>query len=217
MNREPDPLDFVEAEPEWSDQEKVIICEAEYPLTEFTQAERHLWLKIREEANLVTVIKEFTDLRRELEGYTGGTIAEKKDARIKKLNAEIDQFIDSVPFDEWNETHDDKLNRMVAALDKAKAELDDMQRPLEDQALHRVAELQGRLDEIRERQNDVYLKFVHKLAQSRHGEKRSWEEYVKAAKGSDRNNAVELVNVGNFTWETQGPTNRAQRRANRKN
>ena len=215
----PDPLDFVNVEDSVTEEftDTVTVNGHEYPLTEFTQAERHLWLKVRDEANLTSIIKEFGELRRELDELTGGVLLEKKEARIKKLNDEIDNLIDSVPFDAWKPEHDDRLNRMVAALDAAKKEVQDIQAPLEDKALDKSAHMNARIEELRERQNLVHLKFMWLLAKQRHNEGRDWEAYVADAKGSDRLNAAEVVSAGNFTWENQPQSraNRAMRRSRR--
>lgn len=218
----PDPLDFVNLPEEITDElvEKVIINDADYPLQEFTQAERHLWLKIRDEADLMSVVREFSGMRKQLDELSGGVLVEKKQARIDKLDADINKFIDTVGFDEWNSDHDAKLTKMIEALEAAKREMAGIQEPLEDKAMEQSAALQKRVDELRERQQLVYLKFIWLLAKDRHKEKRSWEEYLAAAKGSDRSNATEVVEAGNFTWETQGrtrPQNRAARRASSKN
>jgi len=222
MTPEPDVLDFVDLPGDVKDEfvDFVLVNGAEYPLQEFTQAERHLWLKVRDESDLMKIVKEFGELRRQLDEFTGGALVEKKEARLRKLDAEVDRFIESVPFDEWSESHDKKLNAMVAALETAKRELYGIQSPLEDKALENSSVMQSRIEELRDRQQMVHLRFMWLLAKKRHQELRSWEQYQEDAKGSDRQNAAEVVQAGNFTWETQAPTrpaNRAMRRNNRMN
>jgi hypothetical protein len=222
MTPEPDALDFVNLPKDITDDfvDSVTVNGAEYPLNEFNQAERHLWLKVRDESDLTSVLKEFGEMRRELEQFTGGTLVEKKEARIKRLDAEIDKFIEDTAFDEWGKEHEKKLNAMIAALDAAKQELVSIQAPLEADALAGTAVMQKKIEELREKQQLIHLRFVWMLAKMRHKEKRTWEEYLADAKGSDRQNAAEVVEYGNFTWETQGQsraTNRATRRALRKN
>ncbi|MCA1800558.1 MAG: hypothetical protein LC650_04625, partial [Actinobacteria bacterium] len=51
-----------------------------------------------------------------------------------------------------------------------------------------------------------------KIAVLRYNEKRTLEEWLKEARGSDRLSAQELVYAGNFTWEAQR-LSRSQRRA----
>jgi hypothetical protein len=221
MSKEPDPMDFIQADPEWLEEfaSSVTINGAEYPLVEFNQAERHLWLKVREEESLVGLMKEFGEMRRDLEKLTGGVLVEKKEARVQKLDAEIDKFIESVPYEEWSDEHEQRLNGMIAALQRAKDELNGIQAPLEDQALISAHEMQAKMESLRERQQDIHLRFVWLLAKSRHKDTRSWDEYKAEAKGSDRQNAGILVQEGNFTWETQAtpPMNRAARRASNRN
>lgn len=219
MSKEPDPMDFVNSETFDEMFEKVSVNGIEYPLVEFNQAERHLWLKIRDESDLSSVIREFNDLRRDLEDFTGGVIVEKKEARIEKLNEEIDKLIETTPFDKWTPELEARLEAMVAALDAAKKDLAAIQEPLESKALEKSAELQARIEELRERQGLIQLRFVWHLAKQRHGETRSFDEYAEAAKGSDRENAGEVVKHGNFTWETAGmprSMNRAMRRGMKK-
>lgn len=222
MTPEPDALDFVNLPESVTDEftESVDVNGHKYSLKEFTQAERHLWLKVRDEADLTGIIKEFGVLRRQLDELTGGALVQKKEARINKLDKEIDALIDGVSFDAWTDAHEQKLQAMVKALEAAKHELVDLQAPFEDRALTESSEMQRRLEELREKQHLIHLRFVWLLAKKRHGESRDWEAYLEDAKGSDRQNAGEVVNFGNFTWETQGTgrnPNRAMRRANRTN
>ena len=222
MIPEPDALDFVNLPEEVTKEfgDAVTVCGREYPLQEFTQAERHLWLKVRDESNLTGIIKEFGELRRGLEELTGGTLVQKKEARIEKLNAEVDQLIDKTPFDKWSDEHEKKLTSMIEALEAAKKELYGLQAPLEDRALTESSNMQRRLENLREEQHLIHLKFVWMLAKLRHSETRAWEAYLEEAKGSDRLNAGEIVNAGNFTWETQmtpRSLNRAARRSGRTN
>lgn len=217
MTPEPDSLDFVnlvdEVKNEFSDD--VTVNDATFPLREFTQAERHLWLKVRDESNLTSIIREFGDLRRKLDELTGGALMQKKEARVTKLNDEVDKLIEDTPFDQWTDEHETKLNAMIEALEKAKRDVNDIQAPLEERALEESTLMQHRLEDLREQQHLIHLRFVWLLAKTRHGEKREWEAYLEAAKGSDRLNAGEVVNAGNFTWETQmsgKQLNRAMRR-----
>lgn len=217
MTPEPDALDFVNL-PDNVTKELVDTVEVngqEFPLKEFTQAERHLWLKVRDESDLASIIKEFSELRRKLEDLTGGTLVQKKEARINKLDTEIDALIDSTPFDAWTPAHEEKLQAMVKALEAAKAELLELQAPFEDKAVHESSAVQRQLEDLREKQHLIHLRFVWLLAKKRYNEKRDWEEYLADAKGSDRQHAGEVVNFGNFTWETPGTgrnPNRAMRR-----
>jgi len=222
MTPEPDALDFVNLPDNVTNEfvDSVEVNGHEFPLKEFTQAERHLWLKVRDESNLTGIIKEFGDLRRGLEELTGGTLVQKKEARIEKLNAEIDALIDNTGFDKWTDDHEKKLTSMITALDAAKKDLYALQAPLEDRALEESANMQRRLENLREEQHLIHLRFVWLLAKMRYAEKRDWDEYLGDAKGSDRQNAGEVVNTGNFTWETQmsgRAANRAMRRATRSN
>jgi hypothetical protein len=222
MTPEPDALDFVNLPDNVTNEfvDSVEVNGQEFPLKEFTQAERHLWLKVRDESNLTGIIKEFGDLRRGLEELTGGTLVQKKEARIEKLNAEIDALIDNTAFDKWTDDHEKKLTSMITALDAAKKDLYALQAPLEDRALEESANMQRRLENLREEQHLIHLRFVWLLAKMRYAEKRDWDEYLGDAKGSDRQNAGEVVNTGNFTWETQmsgRAANRAMRRATRNN
>jgi hypothetical protein len=205
-----DELDLVQHPPEWDD--SVTICNLEFPLREFTMKERHLWLKIRRESSLMEIVEEFRTIQKRVEGENK-SIEGVMEKRITKLQTDLDVIVTTT--EEWTDQVQTKVEGITETLDNLRKQLEEMKEPGERRIVEVAGELQAKIDELKLRQQDIFLEFIWNLAKSDHKYKGTFEDFVAEAKGSDRQAAQMLVEEGNFTWDSQ-PNREARRSASKR-
>lgn len=206
-----DPLVLTNAPGEWHDYPTVSVCGNEHPLREFTMEERALWRKVRDQGNLDDVIQEFETVQEEIRSFDVGGLAEAYEKRAQVIDRRLTELIERTPIDKWDVKVEREMDKLVSQREELLAKSRDLLSPKRRALAERSPELMEKLEVIRERQGNVFLEFVWNIARREFGEKRSLEEYIGDARGSDRLAAQEVVEEGNFTWEAHG-LNRGQRR-----
>ncbi|MCA1806745.1 MAG: hypothetical protein LC687_02615, partial [Actinobacteria bacterium] len=201
--REPQAADFVDRPEEWlaTDDENFVICGVEFASGEFTELERAEWIKVRDKHKLSETEQKYRDILTELGKNEQGTLLASKRDRLKVIHDEISSINKSTAPLEWTEDLEQHVGELAAAADKLQQSIDELTAPQDKKLYDRMDEVQSTLNELKSNRDPAFLEMTWKIAVLRHNEKRTLEEWLKEARGSDRLSAQELVYAGNFTWE----------------
>lgn len=210
-----DVMKLVDA-PELAGYDTVEVCGNQHEVKEFSMAERHLWVKVRDESGLDDMIEDFTKLQRQVEEFDEAGLSDVYLKRAAKIDEEVSEIVEKTSSADWNDKLEVKLNGMLEEAKKFRLKARDLLDPKRKEVAKRSPELTAKLEELNERQARIFLTMTWKLAKLHLGEKREFEDYFQAATGLDRIAAQEVVEEGNFTWEARS-LNRSQRRALLKN
>ena len=218
FDQDPEAADLVDRPEAFfiDDDEILTICGVEFPVQEFTEAERLEWLRIREKHGLLEAEVEYRDLITKLTKTDRNNLLKAKRARLTRIKDEIDRVVTKGDPLDWSEKDDEYLGNLSAEADKLEAEILELEQPIDKEMYDKMDEIQAILEQIKTKRDPAFLEMAWKLARYKFDEKRSLDEWISSAKGSDRLAAQELVYKGNFMWEAPRLT-RAQRRQMQRN
>lgn len=197
------------------DDEVLVICGVEFPAQEFTESERLEWLKVREKHALMETEAEFRDLVTAISKGDRNNLLKAKKSRLSRIKDEITRIVETTAPLEWSEKNEEYLGNLAVEADALENQILELEQPIDQELYGKMDEMQSILAALKAKRDPAFLEMAWKLARVKHKEERSFEDWMKEARGSDRLAAQELVFKGNFLWEAPR-LSRAQRRQLRK-